>query len=557
MKSIVRAKSRRSRRSAFVALLILASLQAPHAVAAEVARVAPAPTRVSMASTLDGAALLAEFARTGGKYGGYSVGSNGCTTVTKWYVGTHTSLVYGGGNGGDVAANLVRLNPGRGLSGTTIPTAGSIFSTRDPAWGASARCGNTLCGHTGLVLSVNGSQVQIMETGSSLASTSPYAKVRTITWKSTHNVVFVDLTPGGAAPPPAPAPAVPLFLPGAGMTRGDVADYLYRYADMPLTPGTQFAGDPRWAALNWMLDAGIATTLSGDSAPTQPAARNAVAAFVYRLAGSPAFTPPVEASFADVAPGDPFYREIEWLAATGISRGTNFDPSTTIARWELVTWLHRLAGTPSVTLPATSPYPDVSTRDTFYTALIWAQSEFITKEPFTDLGSSAYSTQVRWMRHEGITTGNADGTYGVGANLSRAAFAAFAYRYAGSPDVTPPTTPTFTDVPASHTFHRPIEWLVAAGIASPANTYAPDGRLNRDAMAAFFYRMAGRPDYAAPSTPTMPDIAGSPFRTEIEWVVATGIMSRYPNGSFNPGSAVTRDGFASMLYRFAKFQLWG
>ena len=54
--------------------------------------------------------------------------------------------------------------------------------------------------------------------------------------------------------------------------------------------------------------------------PVSPINRDAMAAFLYRLAGAPAFTPTTQ-SFGDVPPGTQFYAEIEWLATTGISTG--------------------------------------------------------------------------------------------------------------------------------------------------------------------------------------------------------------------------------------------
>lgn len=145
-------------------------------------------------TSLDGNQLLGEFGTTGGAYGSYRVGSNGCTTVTAWFVGVHTSLRYGGGNGGDVATKLVAANPGRGLAITNRPVAGAIFSSRDRAWGAVAQCSGTPCGHTGIVLSVDGNRVTVLETMSSLSNARPYARMSTITWSSSQQVDFVNVS---------------------------------------------------------------------------------------------------------------------------------------------------------------------------------------------------------------------------------------------------------------------------------------------------------------------------------------------------------------------------
>lgn len=48
-----------------------------------------------------------------------------------------------------------------------------------------------------------------------------------------------------------------------------------------------------------------------------------MAAFMYRLAGSPEFNAPAESPFADVDTTNPFYKQITWLASSGISSGWN------------------------------------------------------------------------------------------------------------------------------------------------------------------------------------------------------------------------------------------
>ena len=77
------------------------------------------------ASALNGDAksLLAEFASYmkshGNRYGAYFLGSNGCTTLSTWFTGEHTSLRYGNGNGEGVVRNMVSANPGKGLTITS------------------------------------------------------------------------------------------------------------------------------------------------------------------------------------------------------------------------------------------------------------------------------------------------------------------------------------------------------------------------------------------------------------------------------------------------------
>jgi uncharacterized protein YkwD len=91
------------------------------------------------------------------------------------------------------------------------------------------------------------------------------------------------------------------------------------FVDVPA--GTQFADE-----INWLASQGISTGWKEGNGtttyrPVTPVNRDAMAAFMYRLVGQPAFSPPQYSSFADIPPGTQFYKEINWLAAYGISGG--------------------------------------------------------------------------------------------------------------------------------------------------------------------------------------------------------------------------------------------
>ena len=84
-------------------------------------------------------------------------------------------------------------------------------------------------------------------------------------------------------------------------------------------------------------------------------------------------------------------------------------------------------------------------------------------------------------------------------SVERAAVAAYFYRLAGSPAVTLPQESPFIDVPTDHPFYKEIVWLHRRGITTgyPDGTFRPNAPINRDALAAFFYRAAQEPDLYA------------------------------------------------------------
>jgi hypothetical protein len=147
----------------------------------------------------DVGAIQAEFAAYmqshGNRYGSYVLGSNGCTTLSSWYIGEHTNLTYGQGNGKEVVGNLVARNPGLKISST--PVAPSLFSVAGGAktWGGSGGSyGGSYPGHVGLVVSVDETNktAQVVATGSSYATGS--AKSFTATYSYPDSAVtFVYL----------------------------------------------------------------------------------------------------------------------------------------------------------------------------------------------------------------------------------------------------------------------------------------------------------------------------------------------------------------------------
>jgi hypothetical protein len=82
----------------------------------------------------------------------------------------------------------------------------------------------------------------------------------------------------------------------------------------------------------------------GTFRPDQKVTRGQTAAFLYRLAGSPAYTPPKTSKFKDVTSRTPFHKEISWMAQSGITTGYSdktYRPNSTITRGEMLVMLHR------------------------------------------------------------------------------------------------------------------------------------------------------------------------------------------------------------------------
>lgn len=145
------------------------------------------------------------------------------------------------------------------------------------------------------------------------------------------------------------------------VARQDMAAFLHRLAtftgtDLPqsdisyfpdVTPETSHYEDILWLSSTGITEGFPDGTFRG----MQAVARQDMAAFLYRLAGSPDYEPSEEAAlkFADVDESTPHYKEILWLAETGVSEGWTEDDGTStfrgmqsVARQDMAAFLHRM-----------------------------------------------------------------------------------------------------------------------------------------------------------------------------------------------------------------------
>lgn len=172
-----------------------------------------------------------------------------------------------------------------------------------------------------------------------------------------------------------PIPAGREYRPFASITRDAMAAFLYRSAGSPdYTPkAPKFSDVPASSAfykeISWLADQGISTGWDAGGGrkvfrPYEPITRDAMAAFLYRFDDSPEFTAPADSPFVDVRKTDAFFREITWLASTGVSggwtttSGQEFRPFLPISRDAMAAFLYRFA---APVAPVDETDPDAGT----------------------------------------------------------------------------------------------------------------------------------------------------------------------------------------------------
>lgn len=199
----------------------------------------------------------------------------------------------------------------------------------------------------------------------------------------------------------------------------------------PTKPGADATGDEEEAgstfddvaqdayyfdAVNWAVEQEI-TQGMGDGlfVPDATCTRAQVVTFLWRLAGTPTPQPP-KFMFTDVAVGSWYDEAVLWAVENKVTDGMGegiFLPDGTCTRSQIVTFLWKYAGKPSADA----------------------------QNPFSDVAEDAwYAEAVLWAVDRGITTGLSETTFGPDAPCTRGQIVTFLYRYAGIEDEQPAET---------------------------------------------------------------------------------------------------------------------
>jgi hypothetical protein len=176
----------------------------------------------------------------------------------------------------------------------------------------------------------------------------------------------------------------------------------------------------------------------------------------------------VGASFADVPPGNGFYRFVETLLHHGVTAGcaaAAYCPGAAVSREQMTVFVlsaHEGAGYQPRAC-ATPLFPDVP-------------------------AASPFCRFVEELARRGVVSGCGGGNFCPSAPVTRAEMAVFVLR-TREPALTPPAcgTPMFADVPASDPFCRWIEELARRGVVAGCGggNYCPAAPVTREQMSVF------------------------------------------------------------------------
>lgn len=168
--------------------------------------------------------------------------------------------------------------------------------------------------------------------------------------------------------------------------------------------------------------------------------------------------------FNDVTARDYFYDAVKWAVDQGITSGTSrytFSPDAPCTRAQVVTFLWRAAGCPQPS-SKTNPFTDVHADDYFYTAVLWAVEN-------------------------GITKGTSAKTFSPDATVTRAQVVTFLWRANGQPAA---GNSGFADVSADKYYATAVAWAVFQRITTGTGfgVFSPDAACTRAQIVTFLYR---------------------------------------------------------------------
>ena len=179
---------------------------------------------------------------------------------------------------------------------------------------------------------------------------------------------------------------------------------------------------------------------------------------------------------------------------------------------------------------------------------------------FSDVpAESALAGEVRKAVDYGLMNGYDNDTFGYGDSMTRAQFTAVLVRMMGWDTVTP-QTPSYSDVPASHTWYSVIETAAAHDVAGAGGAFRPSDPVTRGEMAELLVRALGLKGAAERLNDTSSTYSrihgGTPFIDLPEGkagYIAIAYRIGMTNGTspttFSPDNTATRAQAAAMLVR--------
>ena len=165
---------------------------------------------------------------------------------------------------------------------------------------------------------------------------------------------------------------------------------------------------------------------------------------------------------------------------------------------------------------------------------------------FTDVPETAwYAKPVAWAVEEGVTSGTDHNTFSPEQTCTTAEILTFLWRSVGSPQPEGEAMP-FSDVPEDAYYGESAIWAWEQGLVSGTRLGGDDPCTRASAM-IFLWKLAGSPA-AEPSGFSDVD-ADAPYAQAVAWAVEEGITGGTGSDTFSPDEICSRSQIVTFLYQ--------
>jgi hypothetical protein len=171
------------------------------------------------------------------------------------------------------------------------------------------------------------------------------------------------------------------------------------------------------------------------------------------------------------------------------------------------------------------------------------------RHPFADVNEGDWADDpIQYLVDQNVMTGYADGTFRPNENVTRAQFAKMLVVAMGWPIQTP-STPTFSDVPASDWAYGYVETAAAHGVISGYGdgTFRPSASITRAQLAKMIFT-ARAWVMQSPTFTGFSDVSnGDWYYNYVQGLSSAEAISGYTDHSFRPNAPATRAQVAKIL----------
>lgn len=167
-----------------------------------------------------------------------------------------------------------------------------------------------------------------------------------------------------------------------------------------------------------------------------------------------------------------------------------------------------------------------------------------------------YAEAVAFVKASGVMTGLDEVTFAPDSYFTYAMMAQVFYNLVGAPEVD--VAPTFADVDPEGWYADAIAWAEINGITAgnADGSFTPDAAITREDIASYFYNFARyHKDYTADRADLSAYEDAADATTAMKWAVAVGLFEGRSETELAPEATATRAEVATILMRSSKLEM--